>query len=224
MPASRHGHTHPIPVNAGFASTSSGWRTPSATPIAASRCAPTSPGCACRGIGRASSRWRPGSIPGTCARGTSRCIISSPMRRGTATARPARGPGLGARADGPPRPGGRVDRGRHRLPQEGPALGRGGPPVLRRAGQTGELPGGRERVAGERRGQSPGGLSAVSAGELGAGPAPASRGGRARTRSSSSRSGSSPSRRFGRCRRRGCRRRRSWRMPATATRPTFGRP
>jgi len=40
-----------------------------------------------------------------------------------------------------------VDRGRHRLSQEGPALGGRGPPVLCTFGQTGQLPGGRERVA-----------------------------------------------------------------------------
>src|SRR5262244_2984669 len=36
-------------------------------------CGPTSPGCACRGSARASSRWRRGSIPGMSAPVTSRC-------------------------------------------------------------------------------------------------------------------------------------------------------
>src|SRR5262249_40992196 len=39
------------------------------------------------------------------------------------------------------------------IPEKGTALGRRGAPVLRRARQTGELPGGRERLAGPRAGQ-----------------------------------------------------------------------
>lgn len=38
------------------------------------------------------------------------------------------------------------------FPKEGPPLGRGGASVLRSGRQTGQLPGGRERVARERRG------------------------------------------------------------------------
>ena len=45
-----------------------------------SRCAPTSPGCACRASGRASSPWPRASIRGMSARGTSRCITSWPRR------------------------------------------------------------------------------------------------------------------------------------------------
>ena len=60
--------------------------------------------------------------------------------------------------------GGRVDRGRHRVPQEGPALGGRGPAVLRRLGQTGQLPSGGECLGGERGGERAGRLSAVPAG------------------------------------------------------------
>src|SRR3989442_1635577 len=39
---------------------------PSATGIGTAPCEPMSPASVCRGIGRASSRWRRGSIPATC--------------------------------------------------------------------------------------------------------------------------------------------------------------
>ena len=57
-------------------------------------------------------------------------------------------------ADDPARPRGRVDRGRYRVSQEGSAFRRRGPPVLRPFGQTGQLPGRRQRVADERRGET----------------------------------------------------------------------
>ena len=59
------------------------WPRPSATGIAMSRCAPTSPACACPGSARASSRWPRASIRGMSGRATSRCTTSSPTPRGT---------------------------------------------------------------------------------------------------------------------------------------------
>src|SRR3989441_11224295 len=56
---------------------------PSATGIGTAPCEPMSPASVCRGIGRASSRWRRGSIPATCEPVISRCITSSPMPPGT---------------------------------------------------------------------------------------------------------------------------------------------
>src|SRR5262249_58228325 len=72
------------------------------------------------------------------------------------------GGGLGGRRDGDA--------------EEGAPLGRGGAPVLRRARQTGELPGGGERLAGPRAGPRACRLPAVSAGGVGAGPTPTARG------------------------------------------------
>ncbi len=157
-----------------------------------SRCGPTSPACVCRASARAWNRWRRGSTRDMCGPATSRCITSWPTRRGIAAAvlRVARD--VGAGADGPARAGGGVDRRRHGLSQEGPALGGRGPAVLRRAGQAGQLPGGGERVGGQRRRQRAGRVSTLPAGELGHGSPPAA-GGRGPGRPSrSSPSGRSP--------------------------------
>src|SRR5882724_7518687 len=62
------------------------WRRSSATGIAMSRCARTSPACACPGSARASSRWRRASIPGMSAPATNRCSTSSLMHPGTPAA------------------------------------------------------------------------------------------------------------------------------------------
>jgi hypothetical protein len=56
---------------------------PSATRIGTASSGTMSPGCVCRGNGRASNRWRPGSIRATCAPATSRCITSSRTPPGT---------------------------------------------------------------------------------------------------------------------------------------------
>jgi len=53
------------------------------------------------------------------------------------------------------------------FPKKGAPFGGRGTAVLRRAGQAGQLPGGRERVAGLRSRQPAGGLAAVPARVLG---------------------------------------------------------
>ena len=62
--------------------------------------------------------------------------------------------------------GGGVGSGRQRLPQAGEEIGGSGPPVLRSARQSGQLPG--RNVSGLRQpaGPSFGGQAALSAGEL----------------------------------------------------------
>ena len=186
-----------------------------------SRCAPTSPGCACRGSARASSRWPPASIPATSDRRhqSMHHFVADAPWEAAAVLRVARDWVLAA--DGPARPRGRVDRRRHRVPQERPAFGGRGPAVLRRPGQTGQLPSGGECVGGERGREPARRLSALPAGELGerrtAGGGPPG----CPTTSRFSRSGRS---RWGRstpCRPRACRRPRCSRMPATATPPQF---
>ena len=103
------------------------------------------------------------------------------QRAGAAAVRQPEPLGLAA---GPPAAGhpddrggrpGRLDRGRHRLPQVRQRLGRGRPAVLGHARQGGQLPGRREHPRGDRPGQLPDRLAAVSARELGPGCCPAPR-------------------------------------------------
>ena len=85
----------------------------------------------------------------------------------------------GVAGDRAARPGALLDRGRHRLPEAGQALGRRRPAVLRRAGQAGQLSGGGEPVGGQRPGQPAGRLAALPARGLGRGPGAAGQGRRA---------------------------------------------
>ena len=89
---------------------------------------------------------------------------------------PARGPRLGAGADGPARPGGRVDRGRHRATPRRVSTRSG---VARQyCGALGKQDNCQVAVSVSLANDAvsrPRGLSAVPAGELGAGSAPAPR-------------------------------------------------
>ena len=95
------------------------------------------------------------TAPARSRRSTNRCCISSARRPGR-----TRGcwPRCASwccrhRADWADRG---LDHRRHRLSQEGPALGRGGAAVLRPAGQAGQLPGGGDAVARQPHGQPAG--------------------------------------------------------------------
>ena len=119
----------------------------------------------------------------------------------------AGGARAGAARDRAARAGALLDRGRHRLPQEGQALGRRGAAVLRRTRQAGQLPGGGEPVGGQRPGQPAGRLAALPARGLGGGSEPRAKAG------VPERSASRPSRRS-----RSGRSRRRWRTACPARR------
>ena len=74
-----------------------------------------------------------------------------------------------------------VDHRRHGVSQAGAALGGRRAPVLRDAGQAGQLPGGGERVAGLRGGQHSGGVAAVPSPGVGRRRGPTREGRRARS-------------------------------------------
>ena len=89
----------------------------------------------------------------------------------------AGGARAGAAGDRAARPGAVLDRGRHRLPEAGQALGRRRPAVLRAARQAGQLSGGGQPVGGERPCQPADRLSALPARGLGRGSGAAGQGG-----------------------------------------------
>ncbi len=113
--------------------------------------------------------------PAECrVRATSRCITSWPTRTGRTSEMLLADMPVGRAADGFQRRR-LVDHRRHGVSQAGAALGGRGAPVLRDAGQAGQLPGGGERVAGLRGGQHSGGVAAVPAPGVGRRPRPDAR-------------------------------------------------
>src|SRR4051812_2412809 len=130
--------------------------------------------------GRAQERGADGgeARPGPGRRGAP---VLAPLRRQgrLGRRRPAEGR---ARLRAPGAAGARPDPGlagrRHRPAEEGQALGRRGPAVLRPGGQAGQLPGGGDPLGRERGGEPAGRLPALPARGLGRRPGTACHGGR----------------------------------------------
>ena len=118
---------------------------------------------------RPQERGADGGGDGTGADGGAASIVAAFCRPGFMVGREGAGQGVraGAAGDRAGWPDRGVDHRRHRLSEEGQALGRGGAAILRPVGQAGQLPGGGVAVDCQPPGQPAGALSALPAAGMG---------------------------------------------------------